>query len=145
MGFFFSSMFGASQPKPEAFFTKQQLSAPAKTAGVAVTLPNEHPFMYDIFNDTKKVWRVFLKFKSDPETRTKEIPEAHLSHGWVTELVILAKDIVGLMQEGLYVTENNVQVLESSFKDRWRPEKNAWYTDRHYTLKDPKWTGKLLV
>ncbi|KAF4435930.1 hypothetical protein F53441_13387 [Fusarium austroafricanum] len=161
MSSFFSSMARAFQTKPHGLSPSKDTTSPSigdrtmlhgslpsestvrpSTAGYEMFLASECEYSHLKSN---RVWKVALYFGYGPKTFEKQPWKVDLNLGWEAELHILTTDIVGLMQEGLYVSQNNVLVRESNVKTRRDEEKQVSTYDRYYTLADPNWTGKLMV
>lgn len=91
------------------------------------------------------MWYVWIEFTSD---RAK-IPLPHKKidarSGWFAELVLWAPDIVGLMRDGLYVTEEDVDISKNHTTEEYCPRYERRMVFRHYRLKGPKWSGYLIV
>ncbi|KAH7244149.1 uncharacterized protein BKA55DRAFT_541064 [Fusarium redolens] len=93
-----------------------------------------------------KLWKVDLWFGSDPELLREAIPQMKLDTGWEAHLELSTTDIVGLMREGLHVSQGNVNVQESCLTMRPDPQECQMYCyDRHFTLSGPSWKGNLVV
>ncbi|KAH7164099.1 hypothetical protein DER46DRAFT_661236 [Fusarium sp. MPI-SDFR-AT-0072] len=93
-----------------------------------------------------KLWKVNLWFGSNPDLLREAIPHVKLITGWQAHLELSTTDIVGLMREGLYVSQENVIVQESCLTLRPCPlEHQTYYHDRHFALTGPSWKGNLMV
>ncbi|KAH7216717.1 hypothetical protein BKA60DRAFT_542332 [Fusarium oxysporum] len=93
-----------------------------------------------------KLWKVDLWFGSDPDLLREAIPQVKLNNGWQAHLELFTTDIVGLMREGLYVSQENVIVQESCLTLRpYQQEHKKYYYDRNFALTGPSWKGKLVV
>ncbi|EXK40217.1 hypothetical protein FOXG_20290 [Fusarium oxysporum f. sp. lycopersici 4287] len=93
-----------------------------------------------------KSWKVTLLFGSDPDLLREAIPQVKLNIGWQAHLELSTKDIIGLMREGLYVSQENVVVQESCMTVRpYQQEHQTYYYDRHFALAGPNWKGNLVV
>ncbi|RKK69462.1 hypothetical protein BFJ69_g12724 [Fusarium oxysporum] len=93
-----------------------------------------------------KLWKVDLWFGSDPDLLREAIPQVKLNTGWQAHLELFTTDIVGLMREGLYVSQENVIVQESCLTLRpYQQEHKKYYYDRNFALTGPSWKGKLVV
>ncbi|KAG8676791.1 hypothetical protein FPOAC1_002799 [Fusarium poae] len=92
-----------------------------------------------------KSWRVILSFASNTDDIGKEGFKPDLNGGWDAALDIVTTDIVGLMKEGLYVSQDDVEVHENyiTWTDNTEGRQRVYY--RHYTLVHSKWSGKLVV
>ncbi|KAG4263290.1 hypothetical protein BFJ72_g2350 [Fusarium proliferatum] len=91
-------------------------------------------------------WKVHLKFGSDPDLLKRATPQVNLTIGWQAHLILYTSDIVGLMREGLYVSQKNVIVEESCLALRpHEQEHKTYYHDRHFALTSPNWKGNLVV
>ncbi|QPC77156.1 hypothetical protein HYE68_007908 [Fusarium pseudograminearum] len=97
---------------------------------------NSHP---------RKPGRVVLKFASITKDFRNDTFTLDLDEGWIAVLDIDAKDIIGLMQEGLYVSEENAKMHENyiEWSDNFPNRVLRCY--RHFTLTHPKWSGKMSV
>ncbi|SPJ79017.1 uncharacterized protein FTOL_07408 [Fusarium torulosum] len=120
-----------------------QAPAPARSA-VGSPIPERPPPPYQQAASSE-MWCVWLEFTSD---RAK-IPLPHKkidsSSGWFAELVLWAPDIVGLMRDGLYVTEEDVDIEKNHTTEEYCPRYERRMIFRHYRLKGPKWSGYLIV
>lgn len=65
---------------------------------------------------------------------------------WYATLDITTTDIVGLMREGLYVSQDDVKVQDNHLRRVVDPkDKTKWIYVRHYTLVNPRWSGQLKI
>jgi len=89
-----------------------QAPAPARSA-VGSSIPEIPPPAYQQV-ESSDMWCLWIEFTSD---RSK-IPQPHKkidsSCGWFAELVLWVPDIVGLMRDGLYVTEEDVDISKNT-------------------------------
>ncbi|KAF4961703.1 hypothetical protein FGADI_66 [Fusarium gaditjirri] len=93
-----------------------------------------------------KVWKVDFWFGSNPDLLREAIPHAKLFTGWQAHLELSTTDLVGLMREGLYVSQENVIVQESCLTLRpYQQEHKTFYYDRHFVLSGPSWKGRMVV
>ncbi|KAJ4133784.1 hypothetical protein NW768_005372 [Fusarium equiseti] len=91
-------------------------------------------------------WQVLLHFASDCEDLREGIPGSELKRDWSADLDIITTDIVGLMREGLYVSQDNVKVQDNHVRWEKHPaDQTKWMFHRHYTLLHPQWSGRLVV
>ncbi|KAF5596207.1 hypothetical protein FPCIR_4129 [Fusarium pseudocircinatum] len=91
-------------------------------------------------------WKVHLTFGSDPDMLSWETPMANLTIGWEAHLVLYTSDIVSLMRQGLYVSQENAIVKENCLTMRpYQQEHDKYYYDRHFSLTGPSWKGNLVV
>ncbi|KAM0544794.1 hypothetical protein ACHAO7_008703 [Fusarium culmorum] len=97
---------------------------------------NSHPL---------KPGRVVLKFASITKDFRNDTFTLDLDEGWIAVLDIEAKDVIGLMQEGLYVSDENTKVHENYIEWNNNTPDRVLRCYRHYTLTHPKWSGKLTV
>lgn len=93
----------------------------------------------------RKSGRIVLKFASITKDFRNDTFTLDLDEGWIAALDIEAKDVIGLMQEGLYVSEENAKVHENYIEWNNNTPDRVLRCYRHYTLTHPKWSGKLLV
>ncbi|KAF5696182.1 hypothetical protein FMUND_15767 [Fusarium mundagurra] len=91
-------------------------------------------------------WKVDLVCRSHPAMLRGATTLANLTIGWEAHLVLYTSDIVGLMREGLNVSQHNVILKESCLTmSPCQPEHNTYYYNRHFTLTGPCWKGNLVV
>ncbi|KAF5568148.1 hypothetical protein FNAPI_368 [Fusarium napiforme] len=96
--------------------------------------------------EATKSWKVDLMVESDPDILREEVPMVNLTVGWQAQLVLHTSDIIGLMREGLHVSQHNVIVQENCLTMRpYQQEHNKYYYDRHFALTGPSWKGNLVV
>ncbi|KAG8351802.1 hypothetical protein FVEN_g10199 [Fusarium venenatum] len=90
-------------------------------------------------------WRILISFASNTNDIGEEAFELDLNGGWGALLDIVTTDIVGLMKEGLYVSQDDVKVHENylTWTDSPQDQQKTYY--RYYTLINSKWSGKLVV
>ncbi|KAM0330982.1 hypothetical protein ACHAPQ_006293 [Fusarium lateritium] len=125
--------------------TRSAPTRPAPTrSAVGSSIPETPPPAYQQV-ESSDMWCVWIEFTSD---RSK-IPQPHKkidsSSGWFAELVLWAPDIVGLMRDGLYVTEEDVDISKNHTTEEYCPRYERKMAFRHYRLKGPKWSGYLIV
>ncbi|PTD11132.1 hypothetical protein HYE67_010509 [Fusarium culmorum] len=92
---------------------------------------NSHPL---------KPGRVVLKFASITKDFRNDTFTLDLDEGWIAVLDIEAKDVIGLMQEGLYVSDENTKVHENYIEWNNNTPDRVLRCYRHYTLTHPKWS-----
>ncbi|WZH43325.1 uncharacterized protein QYS62_004328 [Fusarium acuminatum] len=121
--------------------TSESRTAEEVASGTAAfrSLP---PSYQDVTNP--RLWKVTLKF-STGDLFQGDHPVVDAETGWLGSLVIRTADIVGLMQEGLFLSQENVKVQESYVTPTYSQVSKVWCWDRYFTLVDPKWSGKMLV
>lgn len=91
-------------------------------------------------------WQVLLYFASYCDNLRKGKPPNDPNSYWCADLDIITTDIVGLMREGLYVSQDNVKVQDNHVRWGRHPrDQTKWMWYRHYTLVHPKWSGRLVV
>lgn len=132
-----------------------QTSAPPQSASPEGSLPTiVPPGQYraepgltrsGTYDPSQKNWAVLLKFGSYEEGVEKESFDIDLNTGWFAVLDITTTDIVGLMQEGLYVTQEILQVQDNKLQWKFWPAHQVTYFYRQFTLIHPKWSGELTV
>ncbi|RSL74904.1 hypothetical protein CEP51_011366 [Fusarium floridanum] len=64
---------------------------------------------------------------------------------WTAYLDIVTSDLPGLMHDGLYLTQENVQLLENHVQLAYSDKRKRHFLRRYFTVIDPKWSGKLEV
>ncbi|KAM0352544.1 hypothetical protein ACHAPU_002213 [Fusarium lateritium] len=89
-------------------------------------------------------WRVDLLL-STGETFHGKDPIISQTEGWYARVIINTANIVGLMQEGLHLSQSNVKVQETHLKPFYCHRYQKWFWDIHFTLVDPKWSGHMVV
>jgi hypothetical protein len=113
-------------------------------SAVGSPIPERPPPPYQQVTSSD-MWYVWIEFTSD---RAK-IPLPHkkidASSGWFAELGLWTPDIVGLMRDGLYVTEEDVDISKNHTTEEYCPRYERKMVFRHYRLKGPKWSGYLIV
>ncbi|KAF5678382.1 hypothetical protein FHETE_1356 [Fusarium heterosporum] len=122
---------GASQPA-SGHYTIREATIPA------------HAFPPSYQDATTPRWKVDLLFSTGEEFRGKD-PVISPNEGWYGRVTINTPNIVGLMQEGLYLSQSNVQVQETHLKPFYCHLYKKWHWDLHFTLVDPKWSGYMIV
>ncbi|KAF5537047.1 actin-binding FH2 [Fusarium mexicanum] len=128
---------GPSSSSPPSIYTNTDV------AEVPVT-QNPPPPYQEV--TAPKVWKVELWFGSDPDLLRQEPPVVQMDTGWEAHLKLSTIDIVGLMREGLYVSEDNVIVQESCLTMHPDPQEYQTHCyDRHFALSGPGWEGNLVV
>jgi hypothetical protein len=127
---------GAYRPHPSRSRTAEEV-----TGGTAAyrSLP---PSYQDVTNPRR--WKVTLEF-STGDRFEGPCPIIDLETGWFGHIAIETADIIGLMKEGLFVSQENVKVQESYITPFYSQRFKTWYWDRHFTLVDPRWSGSMLV
>jgi hypothetical protein len=96
--------------------------------------------------EATKSWKVDLRLGSDPDILREEVPLVNLTVGWQAHLVLHTSDIIGLMREGLHVSQHNVIVQDSCLTMRpYQQEHSKYYYDRHFALTGPSWKGNLVI
>ncbi|KAH7180870.1 hypothetical protein DER46DRAFT_489553, partial [Fusarium sp. MPI-SDFR-AT-0072] len=68
-----------------------------------------------------------------------------LNAGWYIHLDASTQDIVGLMQEGLCLSHDNMQTQYNSLEHFYCKRDRVWYYMRNYNLTGPQWSAKLKV
>ena len=93
---------------------------------------------------SSRPWRVDLKFTSIEEDTKDLTSNIDLDAKWAADLDVQTADIVGLMREGLHVSQHDVQV---SFIFYWSicpvTKKRVFFLK--CALVHPKWSGRLKV
>ncbi|KAF5021874.1 hypothetical protein F66182_6101 [Fusarium sp. NRRL 66182] len=89
-------------------------------------------------------WELTFLFTSDPDT-LRTTRRINTRVGWRALMIITTHDIVGLMRDGLYLSQDNVQPERSFIKQCWWPTNQEWSYLRCYAVVDPKWSGHLIV
>ncbi|KAF4443144.1 hypothetical protein F53441_11543 [Fusarium austroafricanum] len=89
-----------------------------------------------------KKWVVHFEFSDAESLRKTQTEDEDI--GWFFVLTIFSNDIVGAMQ-GLYVSQENVQLRENYCRPYSYKGDQTVYRDRSYTLVSSKWTGELVV
>ncbi|KAF5664526.1 hypothetical protein FDENT_12838 [Fusarium denticulatum] len=134
-----------SPPEAEGSSSSRPPSTSAN-ADVAEAPATQHPPPTYQEVTAPKAWKVELWFGSDPDLLRQEPPVVQLDTGWEAYLELSTTDIVGLMREGLYVSQDNVIVQESCLKMRPDPQEYQKHCyDRHFALSGPGWEGNLVV
>ncbi|KAM0488761.1 hypothetical protein ACHAP7_000807 [Fusarium lateritium] len=102
------------------------------------------PPSYQDVAKNPRLWKVTLEFTTGNSSQAR-YPFVESTTGWFGHVTIETADIVGLMQEGLFLKQENVKVNESYITPVFIRTQAQWYWDRHFTLVDPKWTGTMVV
>ncbi|SPJ79223.1 uncharacterized protein FTOL_07614 [Fusarium torulosum] len=121
--------------------TSESRTAEEVAGGTAAYRPLP-PSYQDVTNP--RLWKVTLKF-STGDSFEGRYPVIEKATGWFGDLVVETADIVGLMQEGLCLSQENVKVQESYITPAYSQNFKTWYWDRHFTLVDPRWSGTMIV
>ncbi|KAF5703114.1 hypothetical protein FGLOB1_9248 [Fusarium globosum] len=128
---------GSSSPRPPSTYTNSDVTEAPIT---------QHPPPPYQEVTAPKVWKVEMMFGSDPNLLRQEPPVVQMDTGWEAYLKLSTTDIVGLMREGLYVSQDNIIVQENCLTMRPDPQKYQTHCyDRHFALSGPGWEGKLVV
>ncbi|KAF9767740.1 hypothetical protein IL306_015049 [Fusarium sp. DS 682] len=131
--------------RPESSHAPQSLDTDATpSADPTMTPVTQNPPSYQAVM-TPKVWKVEVWLGSDPKLLRQATPMVDLTVGWDAYLELSTTDIIGLMQEGLYVSQDNVNVQESYLTARHCHKEQKYYYDRQFVLAGPSWTGRLVV
>ncbi|GKU02329.1 hypothetical protein FLAG1_08965 [Fusarium langsethiae] len=93
----------------------------------------------------RKSGDVVLHLASDTNDSGKEAFEVDLEGGWVAVLNITTINIIRLMRERLYVSQENVKLHKSYITCGNNSAGQEQLVYRHYSLTHPKWSGKLVV
>lgn len=118
-------------------------STPARSV-VGSSIPATPPPPYQEVTSSD-MWYVWIEFTSDRARIPLPHKKIDASSGWFAELVLWAPDLVGLMRDGLYVTEEDVDVAKNHTTEEHCPRYERRMIFRHYRLKSPKWSGYLIV
>jgi hypothetical protein len=118
-------------------------SAPARSV-VGSSIPANPPPPYQQVTSSD-IWHVWIEFTSDRAKTPLPHKKIDASSGWFAELGLWAPDIVGLMRDGLYVTEEDVDITKNHTTEEYCPRYERKMIFRHYRLKGPKWSGYLIV
>ncbi|KAF4974675.1 hypothetical protein FZEAL_8446 [Fusarium zealandicum] len=91
-----------------------------------------------------KLWRIEFLFGSDLDKLHSGEP-LDLDVGWTAQLSLTTWDLPGIMNNGLYLTQENVQVRDNHFKACFLEQHRRLICNRSYTVADPRWSGHLHV
>ncbi|KAI8717738.1 hypothetical protein NCS52_00850700 [Fusarium sp. LHS14.1] len=92
----------------------------------------------------KRVWQIRFTFMSDRQ-RFKKRGSHRPQLDWWANLEIETWDIAGVMRDGLFLTQENVQEEEGHARHDYWPKDKSWSYTRCYTIVDPRWSGYLHV
>ncbi|KAF4450285.1 hypothetical protein F53441_6568 [Fusarium austroafricanum] len=112
--------------------------------GLGMALPKQTP-PSDQCVTAPRLWKLELFFGSNAESLRKGSGVIDLNIGWYAHLSISTSNIVGLMQEELHLSQDNVQVQDNHLTYSYSEKGRCWHVQRHYTLAGPQWSAKLLV
>ncbi|KIL95985.1 hypothetical protein FAVG1_00724 [Fusarium avenaceum] len=151
---------GRSSPSKSPNLPQEQSTSQSQTTPGALQLPTSEsrtaeevaggnaanrslpPSYQDVTNP--RLWKVTLQFTTG-DSFIGIYPIIDKATGWFGHIDIETADIVGLMQEGLFLSQENVKVQESYITPFYSRKLKTWYWERHFTLVDPKWSGGMLV
>ncbi|KAM0315835.1 hypothetical protein ACHAPQ_011490 [Fusarium lateritium] len=150
-----SSQSGHSSPETPDSPQRQCTCQPqtAQPSGVSEPLAEEvasgraaHRLLPPSYQDVTnpRLWKVTLEFTTGNSSQAR-YPFVESETGWFGHVIIETADIVGLMQEGLFLKQENLKVQESYVTPVFVQKQGQWYWDRHFTLVDPKWSGTMIV
>ncbi|KAF4985919.1 hypothetical protein FGRMN_11056, partial [Fusarium graminum] len=122
----------------------QPVSASSVTQETAVEIPAPNTFPPSHQSTRTARWKVNILF-STGETHKRGDPIISPTEGWFGHVILYTPDIVGLMQEGLHLSQSNVQVQETHLTPFYSHKYHKWYLDLHFTLIDARWTGTMVV
>ncbi|KAI8656461.1 hypothetical protein NCS56_01250200 [Fusarium sp. Ph1] len=91
-----------------------------------------------------KEWQLQFRLSSDPESLLSDSLQ-DTSEDWTAHLDLATSDLPSLMHDGLYLTQENVQVLENYVHRAYSDKRKRYFLHRYFTVVDPKWSGKLCV
>ncbi|KAJ4318482.1 hypothetical protein N0V84_006807 [Fusarium piperis] len=92
----------------------------------------------------REEWHLYFRFSSDPEKRLRNPPQDVLKQ-WTACLDLTISDVPSLMQDGLYLAQENVQERENHVHEIYANEHKRYYLRRCFTVVDTKWSGRLGV
>lgn len=121
--------------------TSESRTAEEVASGTAASRSLPPPYQ-DVTNP--RLWKVTLQFTTG-DSFNGIYPIIDKATGWFGHIDIETADIVGLMQEGLFLSQENVKVQESYITPFYSQKLKMWYCDRHFTLVDQRWSGTMLV
>ncbi|RSL49476.1 hypothetical protein CEP54_012422 [Fusarium duplospermum] len=93
---------------------------------------------------SRREWQLHFYFSSNPKYMLSD-PPPETPKDWTAQLDLVTSDLPGLMHDGLYLTQENVQVLENHVQRVYSDERKCYFLRRCFTVVDPKWSGKLWV
>ncbi|KAF5022823.1 hypothetical protein F66182_5117 [Fusarium sp. NRRL 66182] len=107
------------------------------------SLPTEDLASYQDLS-TIKSWDVELVFSSDGKELQKD-KLIDLSVDWHATLILKTSDIVGIMKEGLFLTQDDIEAQESQPKRDYcnKTKRHCWC--RHYTISHARWPGTITI
>ncbi|KAL2671348.1 hypothetical protein Neosp_013930 [[Neocosmospora] mangrovei] len=91
-----------------------------------------------------KEWKLQFWLSSDPENLLSD-SLGDKPEDWTAHLDLVTSDLPSLMHDGLYLTQENVQVLENYVHKDYSDKRERYFLRRYFTIVDPKWSGKLSV
>ncbi|EEU34070.1 uncharacterized protein NECHADRAFT_85559 [Fusarium vanettenii 77-13-4] len=91
-----------------------------------------------------KEWQLQFWLSSDPENLLSD-SLGDKPEDWTAHLDLVTSDLPSLMHDGLYLTQENVQVLENYVHKDYSEERKRYFLRRYFTIVDPNWSGKLSV
>lgn len=98
----------------------------------------------DHVESSRKIWQIRFEFMSDRQEFKKRGSLRPLLD-WSADLELETWDIAGVMRDGLFLTQDNVQEEEGHARHLYWPEKKRWSYTRCYTIVDSRWSGYLQV
>ncbi|RMJ15161.1 hypothetical protein BHE90_002722 [Fusarium euwallaceae] len=72
-------------------------------------------------------------------------PPQNTPKDWTAHLDLVTSDLPTLMHDGLYLTQENVQVLENHVQRVYSDKCKRHFLRRYFTVVGPKWSGNLCV
>ncbi|KAF5000495.1 hypothetical protein FGRMN_1662 [Fusarium graminum] len=97
------------------------------------------------YQETAPIWHVWMESLSDRGQIQAIGDEIDTKTGWFAELNLDTPDIVSLMRDGLYVTENDVDISKNHTVLKLCNRFMRRMYHRYYTLNGANYSGHLIV
>ncbi|KAF5018199.1 hypothetical protein F66182_9826 [Fusarium sp. NRRL 66182] len=133
-----------SPPTTGASTAQSITTSLSQTLDMSPELPVRPPPYEEVAASPPGKWEMVVLFGSDLDSVQKK-GTINLSIGWFADLYIDTHDIVGLMRNGLYLTQDNIRAQEGHIKQYYSYRTNQWFWYRYFAIVGPNWSGCLYV